>query len=192
MDRKDKSRKSSSAASMAALAAAAAAGDVARADGMSGEEDQKLKLVNVPVVSVGGSSSSAAAVAVRRGSGAAGAVATGAAGAGGPSCQAERCGADLSEAKRYHRRHKVCEAHAKAAVVVVAGLRQRFCQQCSRFHELLEFDDQKRSCRRRLAGHNERRRKSSAEANGGDGCRHADQDGRSHPGNPPLSHFQIR
>lgn len=132
MDRKDKSRKSSSAASMAALAAAAAAGDVARADGMSGEEDQKLKLVNVPVVSVGGSSSSAAAVAVRRGSGAAGAVATGAAGAGGPSCQAERCGADLSEAKRYHRRHKVCEAHSKAAVVVVAGLRQRFCQQCSR------------------------------------------------------------
>lgn len=61
-----------------------------------------------------------------------------------------------------------------------------------RFHELLEFDDQKRSCRRRLAGHNERRRKSSAEANGGDGCRHADQDGRSHPGNPPLNHFQIR
>ncbi|EMS67887.1 Squamosa promoter-binding-like protein 13 [Triticum urartu] len=107
-------------------------------------------------------------------------------------CQAERCGADLSEAKRYHRRHKVCEAHAKAAVVVVAGLRQRFCQQCSRFHELLEFDDQKRSCRRRLAGHNERRRKSSAEANGGDGCRHADQDGRTHPGNPPLNHFQIR
>ena len=86
----------------------------------------------------------------------------------------------------------MCEAHSKAAVVLVAGLRQRFCQQCSRFHELSEFDDTKRSCRRRLAGHNERRRKSSAEANGGDGCRHADQDGRSHPGNPPLNHFQIR
>lgn len=50
-----------------------------------------------------------------------------------PACQAEKCGVDLSEAKRYHRRHKVCEAHAKAAVVMVAGLRQRFCQQCSRF-----------------------------------------------------------
>ncbi|KAM0868823.1 hypothetical protein ACQ4PT_041064 [Festuca glaucescens] len=192
MDRKDKSRKSSSAAAMAALAAAAAAGDGTRADGMmppSAEEDKKLNLVNVPVITVGASSSSAASVAVRRNGGAGGAVA---AGSGGPGCQAERCGADLTDAKRYHRRHKVCEAHAKAAVVLVAGLRQRFCQQCSRFHELLEFDDTKRSCRRRLAGHNERRRKSSAEANGGDGCRHADQDGRSHPGNPPLNHFQIR
>ncbi|XP_019193939.1 PREDICTED: squamosa promoter-binding protein 1-like [Ipomoea nil] len=84
---------------------------------------------------------------------------------GGPvmrSCQAEKCSADLHEAKQYHRRHKVCEFHAKAQVVVVAGLRQRFCQQCSRFHELGEFDEAKRSCRRRLAGHNERRRKSSA------------------------------
>ncbi|KAK4753289.1 hypothetical protein SAY87_022087 [Trapa incisa] len=89
-----------------------------------------------------------------------------------PSCQAEKCGANLSEAKRYHRRHKVCEVHAKAAVVIVAGLRQRFCQQCSRFHELVEFDDSKRSCRRRLAGHNERRRKSSGEFYGEDsGCR---------------------
>ena len=130
MDRKEKSRKSSSAAvAMAALAAAAAAGEGARADGMMppyGEEDKKPKLVNVSVVCVGASSSSAGAVAARRSGGAV------AAGSGGPSCQAERCGADLTEAKRYHRRHKVCEAHAKAAVVLVAGLRQRFCQQCSR------------------------------------------------------------
>lgn len=33
---------------------------------------------------------------------------------------------------------------------------------CShRFHVVSEFDDSKRSCRRRLAGHNERRRKTS-------------------------------
>ncbi|KAK6124396.1 hypothetical protein DH2020_041889 [Rehmannia glutinosa] len=76
------------------------------------------------------------------------------------SCQIEDCTADLTDAKQYHRRHKVCEFHAKAAVVILAGLRQRFCQQCSRFHELSEFDEAKRSCRRRLAGHNERRRKS--------------------------------
>lgn len=58
-----------------------------------------------------------------------------------PSCQVERCGADLTDAKRYHRRHKVCETHAKAPVVAVAGLRQRFCQQCSRFWSFtsLEF-----------------------------------------------------
>lgn len=47
-------------------------------------------------------------------------------------CQAEKCTADLTDAKQYHRRHKVCEIHAKAQVVVVGGLRQRFCQQCSR------------------------------------------------------------
>lgn len=82
-------------------------------------------------------------------------------GGGVTSCQAEKCTADLTEAKRYHRRHKVCEFHAKAPSVLVSGLRQRFCQQCSRFHELSEFDETKRSCRRRLAGHNERRRKNS-------------------------------
>ncbi|EXB44631.1 Squamosa promoter-binding-like protein 5 [Morus notabilis] len=86
-------------------------------------------------------------------------------------CQAEKCAADLSDAKQYHRRHKVCEHHAKAQVVLVAGVRQRFCQQCSRFHELSEFDETRRSCRRRLAGHNERRRKSSAET-------HAEGSGR--------------
>ncbi|PIN15190.1 hypothetical protein CDL12_12167 [Handroanthus impetiginosus] len=90
----------------------------------------------------------------------------GSSGGGGSSmksCQAEKCTADLSDAKTYHRRHKVCEHHAKAQAVVVAGIRQRFCQQCSRFHELSEFDEAKRSCRRRLAGHNERRRKNPAD-----------------------------
>jgi len=50
-----------------------------------------------------------------------------------PSCQVDNCDADLSEAKQYHRRHKVCEYHAKAHSVHMAGLQQRFCQQCSRF-----------------------------------------------------------
>ncbi|KAE9616998.1 hypothetical protein Lal_00034439 [Lupinus albus] len=81
-----------------------------------------------------------------------------------PSCQAERCGADLTDAKKYHHRHKVCDFHSKAPVVVVAGLRQKFCQQCSRFHDLAEFEEAKRSCRRRLAGHNEWRRKSNSES----------------------------
>lgn len=56
----------------------------------------------------------------------------GSSGVSPPSCQAEMCGADLTVAKRYHRRHKVCELHSKAPSVMVAGLRQRFCQQCSR------------------------------------------------------------
>ncbi|WOL19030.1 squamosa promoter-binding-like protein 10 [Canna indica] len=76
-----------------------------------------------------------------------------------PRCQAEGCKADFSGAKHYHRRHKVCELHSKATAVIVAGLQQRFCQQCSRFHVLAEFDEAKRSCRKRLADHNRRRRK---------------------------------
>uniref|UniRef100_A0A0D3GJH7 SBP-type domain-containing protein n=1 Tax=Oryza barthii TaxID=65489 RepID=A0A0D3GJH7_9ORYZ len=67
---------------------------------------------------------------------------------------AEGCKADLSGAKHYHRRHKVCEYHAKASVVAASGKQQRFCQQCSRFHVLTEFDEAKRSCRKRLAEHN--------------------------------------
>lgn len=43
---------------------------------------------------------------------------------------------------------------------MVGNAIQRFCQQCSRFHLLQEFDEGKRSCRRRLAGHNRRRRKT--------------------------------
>ncbi|WVZ77671.1 hypothetical protein U9M48_025512 [Paspalum notatum var. saurae] len=76
-----------------------------------------------------------------------------------PRCQAEGCKADLTAAKHYHRRHKVCEHHAKASTVAAAGKQQRFCQQCSRFHVLAEFDEAKRSCRKRLTEHNRRRRK---------------------------------
>ncbi|GJN03039.1 hypothetical protein PR202_ga20441 [Eleusine coracana subsp. coracana] len=91
-------------------------------------------------------------------------------------CQVDGCTADLSKAKRYHRRHRVCEHHSKAPVVITARaiMPQRFCQQCSRilsslcfstltlsfrFHEVDEFDDMKKSCRQRLADHNRRRRK---------------------------------
>ncbi|XP_061361206.1 squamosa promoter-binding-like protein 1 [Gastrolobium bilobum] len=85
-------------------------------------------------------------------------------------CQVEDCRADLSNAKDYHRRHKVCDLHSKASKALVGNVMQRFCQQCSRFHVLQEFDEGKRSCRRRLAGHNKRRRKTHPDAtvvNGG-------------------------
>lgn len=77
----------------------------------------------------------------------------------GRRCQVEGCETDLSDVKAYYSRHKVCGTHSKSPMVIVAGHEQRFCQQCSRFHRLPEFDQGKRSCRRRLAGHNERRRK---------------------------------
>ncbi|XP_027063464.1 uncharacterized protein [Coffea arabica] len=138
----------------------------------------------------------------KRGSRTAAAAAEGAGGGGGggggvavappPGCRAENCKADLTDSKSYHKRHKVCEYHAKAEVVVVEGLKQRFCQQCSRFHDLSEFDEAKRSCRRRLAGHNERRRKHFTESRGEgsgrrgsnpgtkkDQCRQVDERGRT-------------
>ncbi|GER53850.1 squamosa promoter-binding protein 2 [Striga asiatica] len=87
-----------------------------------------------------------------------------AAAAAPPLCVVEECGAGLEGFKKYYQRHRVCVVHSKSPVVLVDGLRQRFCQQCSRFHELSEFDSTKRSCRRRLVGHNLRRRKSPLEA----------------------------
>ncbi|WRX13512.1 SBP domain - like 6 [Theobroma cacao] len=76
-----------------------------------------------------------------------------------PSCLVDGCTADLSKCRDYHRRHKVCEVHSKTPKVTIRGQEQRFCQQCSRFHSLVEFDEGKRSCRKRLDGHNRRRRK---------------------------------
>lgn len=64
----------------------------------------------------------------------------------------------------------MCEIHSKTPKVIIGGRDQRFCQQCSRFHSLVEFDEGKRSCRKRLDGHNRRRRKpqpSSVSRNSG-------------------------
>ncbi|KAG6634917.1 hypothetical protein CIPAW_11G005400 [Carya illinoinensis] len=79
------------------------------------------------------------------------------------SCLVDGCTSDLSNCRDYHRRHKVCELHSKTPQVTICGQKQRFCQQCSRFHSLEEFDEGKRSCRKRLDGHNRRRRKPQPE-----------------------------
>ena len=45
---------------------------------------------------------------------------TGASGTGGaqcPLCAVDGCKADLSKCRDYHRRHKVCEAHSKMAML---------------------------------------------------------------------------
>ncbi|KAF5804879.1 putative transcription factor SBP family [Helianthus annuus] len=83
-----------------------------------------------------------------------------------PRCQVEGCNLDLASAKDYHRRHRICANHSKSPKVIVAGMERRFCQQCSRkvtFHDLSEFDDRKRSCRRRLSAHNARRRRPQSD-----------------------------
>ncbi|KAF2549605.1 hypothetical protein F2Q70_00021095 [Brassica cretica] len=76
------------------------------------------------------------------------------------------CELDLSSAKDYHRKHRVCENHSKCPKVTVGGLERRFCQQCSRLHAVSEFDEKKRSCRKRLSHHNARRRKPQRDCNG--------------------------
>ncbi|XP_050152446.1 uncharacterized protein LOC126627065 isoform X3 [Malus sylvestris] len=75
---------------------------------------------------------------------------TGASGDGMAICKADGCAVDLSDAKVYNRRHRVCELHSKAPLVIVSGLKRRFCHNCSRFHDLSEFDDTKQSCRRHV------------------------------------------
>ncbi|KAF8097225.1 hypothetical protein N665_0292s0007 [Sinapis alba] len=76
-----------------------------------------------------------------------------------PRCQIDGCELDLSSAKDYHRKHRICENHSKCQKVSVGSLERRFCQQCSRLHAVSEFDEKKRSCRKRLTHHNARRRK---------------------------------
>lgn len=52
-----------------------------------------------------------------------------------------------------------CAAALQVNSIIREGKRQRFCQQCGRFHDLTCFDADKRSCRARLQRHNARRRK---------------------------------
>jgi len=62
----------------------------------------------------------------------------------------EGCSGSLKALKEYHQRYKICEYHLKVTSIIREGVRQRFCQQCGRFHDLSEFDGDKRSCRARL------------------------------------------
>lgn len=54
-------------------------------------------------------------------------------------CQVYGCNKDLSGCKDYHKGHKVCEVHSKTYKVIVNGIEQRFCQQCSRLVNLPSF-----------------------------------------------------
>lgn len=48
--------------------------------------------------------------------------------------------------------------------LIVEDQHIRFCQQCGRFQLLSEFDGDKRSCRRKLAQHNVRRRRQERDS----------------------------
>ncbi|KAL9240859.1 hypothetical protein vseg_015032 [Gypsophila vaccaria] len=79
-------------------------------------------------------------------------------------CQVPGCEADITQLKGYHRRHRVCLACANAASVLIDGETKRYCQQCGKFHLLPDFDEGKRSCRRKLERHNNRRRRKPTDS----------------------------
>eukprot|EP00240_Pyramimonas_obovata_P005481 CAMPEP_0118929648 /NCGR_PEP_ID=MMETSP1169-20130426/6592_1 /TAXON_ID=36882 /ORGANISM="Pyramimonas obovata, Strain CCMP722" /LENGTH=328 /DNA_ID=CAMNT_0006871883 /DNA_START=36 /DNA_END=1022 /DNA_ORIENTATION=- len=67
------------------------------------------------------------------------------------ACRVPGCSSsDLSNASRYCLRHRICEEHFKSLCVPINGKYHRFCQKCTRFHEMHEFDDMKHSCRASL------------------------------------------
>jgi len=58
--------------------------------------------------------------------------------------QVDGCSTKLSNCKAYCVRYRVCQPHLSAVSVLLNGVESRFCQQCGRFHELSEFDGNKR------------------------------------------------
>ncbi|MCO5578855.1 hypothetical protein L7F22_032702 [Adiantum nelumboides] len=84
----------------------------------------------------------------------------------GARCQVPSCGEDISQLKGYHQRHRVCLDCANSPKVMLKDLPHRYCQQCGKFHRLSDFDEGKRSCRRKLERHNRRRRRRPADEEG--------------------------
>ncbi|XWS13986.1 hypothetical protein CRYUN_Cryun36dG0085300 [Craigia yunnanensis] len=80
-------------------------------------------------------------------------------GSGTCRCQVPGCEADISELKGYHKRHRICLRCANSSTVLIDGETKRFCQQCGKFHLLSDFDEGKRSCRRKLERHTHNNRR---------------------------------
>jgi hypothetical protein len=76
----------------------------------------------------------------------------------GAVCQVPDCDRPLHKLRDYYKRYKICPHHLELPAMVVEGQSIRFCQQCGRFQLTVEFEGDRRSCRRKLEKHNERRR----------------------------------
>ncbi|KAL4420829.1 hypothetical protein ABPG75_010485 [Micractinium tetrahymenae] len=77
-----------------------------------------------------------------------------------PNCRVPGCRVELIDGEAFYRRYRVCKQHSMEATVQLAAGLARFCQQCARFHNVSEFDEQRRSCRNALARHRRKRRSS--------------------------------
>lgn len=90
-------------------------------------------------------------------------------------CKVAGCEADLRLEKPRNLLVKICDHHQRASQVVVNGEASRYCQQCSCFHGLKNFEIQLRSCRESLqrrrnrfvAPLSSRHRQCAAYGNGG-------------------------
>eukprot|EP00887_Chlorella_sp_A99_P000921 scaffold5.g921.t1 len=78
------------------------------------------------------------------------------------TCQSDGCPEDLSALSFYYQRNHICPPHLKAASYLCRGVETRFCQRCGVGHPLTEFEGEKRSCRKALEKHNNRRRGAQA------------------------------
>ena len=58
--------------------------------------------------------------------------------------QVEGCGRSLEGLKKYFTRLHVCDLHMHVPAMLVDGSLSRFCQQCSRFQPLADFEGTKR------------------------------------------------
>ena len=58
--------------------------------------------------------------------------------------QVDGCNACLNKEKKFYRRSRCCQFHAREVTVQLNGQPRRFCQQCCGFHELVAFDGIKR------------------------------------------------
>lgn len=102
-------------------------------------------------------------------------------GASGPiRCKVIGCPSDLRQSPRTHLRFRLCGNHIRSPVVLVDGTPSRFCQQCSRFHVVEEFEGTNRTCRMMLAKNRVRQRKKRRAMLGIGGALEAGEREREH------------
>ena len=94
-------------------------------------------------------------------------------------CQADGCHANLATYSFYYQRNHICVEHLKAELFSVHGVDSRFCQRCGLSHPLTEFDGKRKSCRKALEKHNNRRKARAS------GSEVVESDGNGNHNGPP-------
>lgn len=133
----------------------------------------------------------------------------------GRPCRVPGCNTDVAGMKSFNWRYRICETHRLIPSVIIDGVRVRFCQMCAKFHELSEFEGEwhiqkclptllslfnllltsvyflytgrKMSCRKKLDGHNARRRVGATKDNNNSSKRKAVEGAPSGPPAPSPS-----